>query len=116
MFVDVGTNKDGLVHVKDVSNSYFIENIESKFSPGQDIDVWVKFVDIKANKFGLQMYPLLSQPFSSAAALDPKFLAVKQEIEGIAVKYSDYGIYVDIGLTNGNLAYLHKRKIKLTKR
>lgn len=57
MFVDIGSKKDGLVHVKDISKDYFINKIESKYSPGQDIDVWVKFVEEESGKLGLQMFP-----------------------------------------------------------
>ena len=60
MFVDVGSEKDGLVHVKDISKDYFIQQsqLPSRFTPGQDVDVWVKFVDADQAKLGLQMFPL----------------------------------------------------------
>jgi hypothetical protein len=57
MFVDIGSKKDGMVHVKDISKDYFINKIESKYTPGQDIDVWVKFVEEESAKLGLQMFP-----------------------------------------------------------
>jgi hypothetical protein len=57
MFVDIGSKKDGMVHVKDISKDYFINKIESKYAPGQDIDVWVKFVEEESAKLGLQMFP-----------------------------------------------------------
>ena len=89
MFVDIGTKRDGLVHVKDISKDYFINNHQSviatilrrvlenlsnlllsnylfqlllknqKFIAGQDIDVWVKFVEEETSKLGLQMFPVL---------------------------------------------------------
>ena len=52
MFVDVGSRKDGLVHVKDVSKDYFIQDLQSRFLPGQDVDVWVKFADKDKWKLG----------------------------------------------------------------
>jgi len=57
LFVDVGTTRDGLVHIKDISTDYFISNLHSKFVPGQDIDVWVKFALSQEKKLGLQMFP-----------------------------------------------------------
>ena len=89
MFVDIGTKRDGLVHVKDISKDYFINNHQSvmatllrrvlgkfsnwllsyiffqlllknqKFIAGQDIDVWIKFVEEETSKLGLQMFPVL---------------------------------------------------------
>lgn len=32
---------------------------EQKFIPGQDVDVWVKFVEEESYKLGLQMFPVL---------------------------------------------------------
>ena len=58
LFVDVGTKRDGLVHVKDVSKDYFINQLHTKFAPGQDVDVWVKFCEPKSYKLGLQMFPM----------------------------------------------------------
>jgi predicted RNA-binding protein with RPS1 domain len=58
LFVDVGSRRDGLVHIKDVSKDYFISQLETKFVPGQDVDVWVKFCEAKKYKLGLQMYPV----------------------------------------------------------
>ena len=52
IFVDVGSTKDGLLHIKDLSKDYFVENIKNKFIPGQDIDVWVKFVLPESSKLG----------------------------------------------------------------
>ena len=58
MFVDVGSQKDGLLHIKDVSRDYFIQDLESRFIPGQDVDVYVKFVECDSKKLGLQLYPV----------------------------------------------------------
>ena len=30
-----------------------------KFIAGQDVDVWIKFVEEEASKLGLQMFPVL---------------------------------------------------------
>lgn len=64
MFVDIGTLKDGLVHIKDMSKDYFTKNHASKYLPGMDIPVWIKFIDTSdpdVPKFGLQLYPLSDQ-------------------------------------------------------
>jgi predicted RNA-binding protein with RPS1 domain len=58
MYVDVGAIKDGLVHIKDTSDTYFVQNLEAKYTRGQDLDTWVKFVDLVNGKFGLQLFPV----------------------------------------------------------
>jgi len=134
--VDIGTIKDGLVHIKDVSSNYFISNLSKKFIPGQDIDVWVKFIDDGQKKLGLQMFPFnvdvitgQLQPSSTSAATTASIISTSssraskinlnqlykgQEVTGTVVKYSDYGVYVDIGASS--LAFLHRHKIKSNRR
>ena len=135
LFVDVGSKRDGLVHIKDVSKDYFVSNLESKFVPGQDVDVWVKFVEEKAYKLGLQMFPVdadapsshrsrglpsdgsatdlasadqyLGEPRTSLEAYE-----VEQEVTGKVVKVSTFGAFVDIGAEV--LAFLHKRKMNVS--
>jgi len=133
--VDIGTVKDGLVHIKDVSSNYFISNLSKKFIPGQDIDVWVKFIDEGQKKLGLQMFPfnvdvvtaqLPSSSLSTASIIPTTTSSSRgnkislnqlykgQEVTGTVVKYSDYGVYVDIGASS--LAFLHRHKIKSNRR
>eukprot|EP00597_Dinobryon_sp_UTEXLB2267_P009210 CAMPEP_0170085786 /NCGR_PEP_ID=MMETSP0019_2-20121128/20584_1 /TAXON_ID=98059 /ORGANISM="Dinobryon sp., Strain UTEXLB2267" /LENGTH=289 /DNA_ID=CAMNT_0010302425 /DNA_START=375 /DNA_END=1240 /DNA_ORIENTATION=+ len=117
LFVDVGSKKDGLVHVKDVSKDYFIPDLKSRFRPGQDVDVWVKFIDVSNYKLGLQMFPPAPGPEESqkAPALDWAELVPQKAVSGTAVKYSDFGVFVDIGLPKV-LAFLHKRKMRINRR
>ena len=113
MFVDVGSEKDGLVHIKDISKDYFVQNHASKFSPGQDLDVWVKFVDAEGNKLGLQMYPLPAAAAARAGAgagagvdgegqgqdraAELSALRVGDAVTGTVVRVSGYGVFVDVG-------------------
>jgi len=91
--------------VSDVSKDYFVSDLKSRFRPGQDVDVWVKFIDVDNYKLGLQMFPPAPVPSSSSkesvgGRLSWKELAPQQEVVGTAVKYSDFGVFVDIGLPN----------------
>ena len=115
LFVDVGAERDGLVHIKDVSRQYSVENIQSKIITGQSLDVWVKFVDAGPTdspdyKLGLQMYPVELRdevtPLSS--------FSTGQAVEGVVTKTSAYGIFVDIGTEVD--AFLRRRMMQLTKR
>ena len=117
LFVDIGSEKDGLVHVRDISKDYFITNHENKFLPGQDIDVWIKFIEPENSKLGLQMYPVQSNKNDNQADAATKRrvsnFAVGDEIEGTIIRLSQYGVYVDIGAEVE--AYLHRRKMNIAK-
>ena len=119
LFVDIGAKRDGLVHVKDISKDYFIQNHEQKFIPGQDIDVWIKFVEEATNKLGLQMFPLAADGGSAKAPHSPSTVSLddfeeEDEVSGVVVRVSNYGVFVDIGA--GVEAFLHRRKMRLTKK
>lgn len=115
LYVDIGTDRDGLVHVKDVSKDYFIQKLETKFIVGQDIDVWIKFVDSRNNKLGLQMYPMQTVDITQGSTmLDLKSLAVESAFTGVVKKVSTYGVYVDFGADRDG--FLHRRKMKITLR
>jgi predicted RNA-binding protein with RPS1 domain len=120
MFLDVGAIKDGLVHVKDVSDNYFVTDLEQKFSPGQDLDAWVKFVDPLTSKFGLQLFPLKDAEANrnQATQFDYGELHETQTVKGRVIKSSQYGVFVDInsGGTSYPMAYLHKRKMQMAKK
>ena len=100
MFIDIGSKRDGFLHIKEASNSYFVQNLESKFSPGQDVDVWIKLVDAEAEKLQLQLYPYKEklEGENSKPIIKCGDLAVEGEISGTAVKYSNYGVFMDIGM------------------
>lgn len=132
LFVDIGTSRDGLLHVKDLSKDYFVSNHESKFHPGDDITVWIKFVDATAEKLGLQMYdprmsaisPTIKQPLGShkEEILRIPFDNLREgdAVIGKVIKSSEFGVDIDIGCelsdSSRNIyGYLHKRKMKLDK-
>lgn len=122
-FIDVGTTKDGLAHISDISKDYFIQNALSRFSPGQEVDVWIKFVDPVNSKLGLQMFPVTSSSDISELSSTTNiiknrkpiiFFPSESQVNGTVIKVSDLGVFVDIGANVD--AFLPKRKMKLTKK
>jgi len=113
--------KDGLVHIKDVSNDHFVKNVNGKNTAGDDITVYVKFVVPEEKKFGLQLYPVDTEQEQEAAAfrnrtmLKFEELQQGQEVLGQVVRSSNFGVYVDIGVP-GITAFLHRRKMKSNRR
>lgn len=94
MYVDVGTIMDGLVHVKDASDTYFVSSLTYRYSLGQDIDVWVKFVDAPGRLLGLQLFPPMPELPKTFEFND---LEIGQQVSGRITKFSQYGAFVDIG-------------------
>ena len=54
MFVDVGAERDGLVHISEMSEEYKGESTEP-INMGESIDVWVKSVDAEKKRISLTM-------------------------------------------------------------
>ena len=73
------------------------------------VNIWALFVDPLARKIGLQMFP--PDLRSAKDYADFKSLEIGSEITGKSVKYSEYGVYLDIGARD--LVLLPKRKMKL---
>lgn len=42
-----------------------MQDLKPLFKAGQDIDVWVKFIDVKEYKLGLQLFPPIESSTSS---------------------------------------------------
>lgn len=122
MFVDIGSKKDGLLHIKDVSKDYFIQDLQSRFIPGQDVDVYIKFVEVEEKKLGLQMYPWVESDLGNDGSLENAYttrtslsnLVPRTEINGTVVRISNYGVFVDIGSDVD--AFLHRRKMKISRK
>jgi len=112
--------------VRDISKDYFVTNHESNYRPGDDITLWIKFVDATANKLGFQLYnpSTVRLPSINIVSSKPTVyfedLSEGDEVEGIVTKYSKFSLDVDINCrlketSRPIFGYLHKRKIKITK-
>lgn len=121
MYLDIGAVRDGLVHIKEVSNTYFVDDLTRRFQVGQDVDAWIKFVDEDMYKLCLQMYDpaLVPAPSSSHTNEDtmPRRLdelVAGERVSGFVVKVSRFGVYVDVGAEYP--AFLPKRYMNLAPR
>ena len=53
-FVDIGVHQDGLVHISEIANQ-FINDPQKMLSPGDQVQVQVKSVDVEKSQIGLTM-------------------------------------------------------------
>jgi len=97
-FVDVGAERDGLVHVSRVSRT-FVEDLESVVQPGQAVQVWV--TEVKEGKLSLTMVPNDGDQ-EMTDDLAP-FQAVSQEtwLEANVMSTTDFGAFVTVKPPDG---------------
>ncbi len=94
-YVDVGAKRDGLVHVRDMSID-FVHAPQDIVREGDEVTVWVKYVDTVSNVLGLSMRPELpvAGPKARTKISD---IVIGKRYEGHVARVTNYGAYVDIG-------------------
>ena len=102
IIVDVGVDRDGLVHISDLNYKKDI-NGGDKFQVGQEITVWVRRVEQKANRLTLT----LQEPL----AVEWQDLKPGQVYLGKVVRLEKFGAFVDIGAERPGL--VHVREITI---
>ena len=99
--VDVGATVDGLLHISDLGDRR-VTRVSNVLSEGQEIDVWVKRVDLTSGRISLTM------------AEPPKFtwkdLEPGQKVEGKVVRLEKFGAFVDIGAETDGLVHVSEMK------
>lgn len=101
-YVDVGAQRDGLVHLRDMSVE-FVYAPEDLVTSGDRVKVWVKYVNPVTNVLGLSM----RKPQYSLADTRLKIheVEVGKRYEGVIARITNYGAYIDIGAER--LGFLH---------
>jgi len=98
-YVDIGTECDGLLHISQLSNTYFVEQLRHHLSPGQEIEVTIKSLNPEKKKLHLTML----EPEEEDDDDEDDDRIVLDEIEtddelwGEVVRVTDYGSYVELG-------------------
>lgn len=102
-YVDVGTECDGLLHVSQISSSVFIEHPRQILTPGEEVTVRVRSLNVDKKKLHLTMLP----PEVLAAEEEDKKdtteriqlneIMVDDELWGEFRRVTDYGAYVEVG-------------------
>lgn len=102
-YVDIGTECDGLLHISQISNTYFVDNLNKYLSPGEEVEVTIKSLNPEKKKLHLTMLPPDEVRDDNDDDDDDEELIVLDEIEvddelwGEIVRVTDFGSYVELG-------------------
>ena len=85
-FVDVGVGVDGLLHIREMSNSY-VEKVEDVVTVGQKLQVKIKEVNRRRRRIDLTLKGLIEEPEAESQEYDQGAAAeaVEEEVEEIDV-------------------------------
>lgn len=116
-FVDIGAEKDGMVHVSRMSEQR-VENARDFLTEGQEVDVWVSHIE-DGGKLGLTMIPKRvggggrgEPPVQDLAPFEA--VAANKWIEGKVVRIATFGLIIEAVAPNGVKAegLVHVSEIK----
>lgn len=98
-FVDVGADRDGLVHISRMSDGY-VEDVESLVQPGQTVKVWVTGIS-KEGRLELTMIEGVTGDGSAMDLSGFEGLPPDQWLEGKVMDITDFGLFVAVAPPGG---------------
>lgn len=98
--VDIGLERDGLVHISQLSDRR-VDRVADVVKEGERVTVWVTHVDPENGRIALTMV--------KPPAVDWRDMEVGQSYTGRVVRLERYGVFVDIGAERSGL--LHNREM-----
>ena len=96
-FVDVGAEKEGLVHISMLKKGR-VNRVEDVVEPGNEVNVWVHRVDINAERLELTMI----------RPVDLKWQDIKpgMHLRGTVVRLENFGAFVEVGAERPGLVHV----------
>jgi len=96
-FVDVGAEKEGLVHISMLKKGR-VNRVEDVVEPGKEVSVWVHRVDINAERLELTMI----------RPVDLKWQDIKpgMHLKGTVVRLENFGAFVEVGAERPGLVHV----------
>jgi len=104
-FVDIGCEKDVLLHIKDMSSSTFISHPRELLSPNDTIKVYVKYA--QDGKVGLSLIEgaVQKEEEEEDDNIQIADLELGDELWGVCSRVTNFGFFIDVGTTRP--AFLH---------
>jgi small subunit ribosomal protein S1 len=96
-FVDFGAEKDGLIHISQISENT-VNRVADVLQEGDTVTVWVSQVDPDSGRIALTM---IEPPERTIKDLEPD-----QILTGTVTKLVPYGAFVDIGVEREGLVHI----------
>ncbi|MBI5574810.1 MAG: 30S ribosomal protein S1 [Deltaproteobacteria bacterium] len=92
VFVDVGSEIDGLVHVSDISWNQRVKHPSEMFKKGDRVQARVLKIDPESQKFSLSIKHLTLDPWTGIEARFRK----GDVVNGKATRVADFGVFVEL--------------------
>jgi len=102
LFVEVEKGVEGLVHISEISWTDRINDLKSKFKPGQEIDVYVVSLDKDNRRMSMSVKQLEKNPWESIS----EKLQVGQNIKGPITNITDFGVFIEVAPGVDGLAHI----------
>ena len=99
-FVDVGVNRDGLVHISILKQA----GVDKSIKTGDVIDVVVRRVEVDSNRISLTLPGVEQAEAENKTSL--RGLDKRKPITGKVVRLADFGAFVDIGAQTDGLLHV----------
>ena len=96
-FVDFGAERDGLVHISQISETR-INKVTDALNEGDVVTVWIQEIDPEQGRVRLTM---IEPPERTMAELKPDMI-----LTGRVTKLAPYGAFVDIGVGRDGLIHI----------
>lgn len=103
VYIDIGTECDGLLHISQISKTDFIEHPRQVFSPGDEVTARISRFSPEQKKLQLTMLPVEDEEgqdpddVSDEDSIPLEEIAVDDELWGEIKRVTAYGGYVELG-------------------
>lgn len=95
--VDIGVSVPGVIHISQLQ-SEATNRVEDVVQPGQEVELWVKRVDLKKNRIELTMIPPLD--------LEWREIEKGMVLKGKVTRLEKFGAFVDVGAERPGLIHI----------
>ena len=92
VFVEIGEDIDGLVHVSDISWSQRVKKAEDVLERGSSLNVKILGIDVEKGRLSLGIKQLTDDPWKNLE----NEISIGDEVQGKVVHIADFGVFVEI--------------------
>jgi transcriptional accessory protein Tex/SPT6 len=96
-FIDLGLEHDGLVHISQIREEP-VKNVNEVLTIGQEVDVWVRKVDVEHGRIDLTMICPPGMLWSEIQA--------GQVLTGTVVRVEKFGAFIDVGAERPGMVHV----------